>query len=128
MLKNSFFLPTSNKSTTKNDTDMQLISIFHKTVNRNKMKVRAISLIVLQQLKCKWNVKGKFLYSYHYLCTHKFSIAFSLKSFYHNCQFIFFYCFTPFFSYASSLFLNFSLYILWVKINEFPLGCALFCV
>ena len=38
-IKNDFFLPTCNKSARKNDPRMQLPSIFHKTVNRNKLKV-----------------------------------------------------------------------------------------
>ena len=39
-LKKMFFLPSSDKSVIKNDLGMQLHSIFHKIVNRNKLKVR----------------------------------------------------------------------------------------
>ena len=50
-LKRWFFLQTSDKSAIQNKALMQLHLHFHKTVNRNKPKVRSKSLVFFQQIR-----------------------------------------------------------------------------
>ena len=82
---------------------MQLRSIFHKTVNRNKCeKFRVMRLAVLQQLrKLKLQWKGVQVFILIIMSAHIFKSP--QKPFDNTCQFILFYCVTHFFSYATSL-------------------------
>ena len=113
-----FFLPTSNKFAIQNNPFMQLRLICHKIVNKKKLKAWKFQSYRLSSFsaitKTVTGVEGKrgsvrFVLIIIFVCTHKFpiQIEFLLKSFYCNCQFIFFCCFTHFFSSAIPLFFFF---------------------
>ena len=126
-----FFLPTSDKSPINNDLGMQLHWMFYKTVNENKLNIwksqshRLSSFSLIK--KTVSGVAVSSFYSYHYLSSapinfqcglnsHKSLFTITAKWFSSTTLFIFFICtFTVF------LFLNFCLYILLVRTNEFSL-------
>ena len=98
-IKKKKILPTSDNSSTKNNPRMQLGSVFHKIVNKNKLKIwnfKDIGLVVFQQLRkleLEWKEGGKLFLFLSFLFSVAINFQYKLsshKSFYHNCQFIFF--------------------------------------
>ena len=126
-LKNVFFLSTSDKSAIKINPFMQLRSNFHKRVDRNKLKVSKFQSHSFSAIKKTLTEveggMGKFflfllLLSFvHINSQYKLN---SYKSFFYNCQFIFFYCFTHFSSSASSLFCFFNFYFSFFYLSSWP--------
>ena len=113
-----FLLPTFDKYAIKNNPIIQLCSIFPEKVHVNKLTVWTFQSHRLNSFSAiKKTVTGmegageggekvsSFYSIIIFVCSSKFtiSIEFSWKSFYHNCQFLSFYCFNYFFSSESLL-------------------------
>ena len=113
-LKNKdVFLLTFNKLAIQNNPLMQLHQMFHKTVNKNKLKVSKFQSHRISSFSAiKRTVTGvegggvKFVLFLSLILSVHINFQNKLNSdifFYCNCQFIFFYSYTLFFSSATSL-------------------------